>query len=67
MNRELKSLLIKKGVKQVAIAKKANVSRSTVSGVLGGHAQSKPVKKATAEMLNISLDRLEKLWVRKAA
>ena len=67
MNRQLKALLIRKGVKQTMIAKRANVARSTVSVVLGGHQQSLPVKRATAELLNISLDRLEKLWTRKAA
>ena len=75
MNRKLKSLLIKNGIKQKDIAKRVaeitgrpdGVSRSTVSGVLGGHAQSRPVKQATADLLGINIDRLEKLWVRKVA
>ncbi|MBW4056535.1 MAG: helix-turn-helix domain-containing protein [Proteobacteria bacterium] len=67
MNRELKALLIKNGIKQKTIAEQAGVSRSTVSGVLGGHAQSKTVKGTTARLLNISIDRLERLWARKAA
>ena len=67
MNRQLKALLIRQGIKQTMIAKEARVARSTVSVVLGGHQQSLPVKRATAKLLNISLERLEKLWTRKAA
>lgn len=65
MNRKLKSLLIEKGVKQATIARIAGVTRSTVSGVLGGHAQSKRVKAVAAELLDISVDMLENLWEHK--
>jgi transcriptional regulator with XRE-family HTH domain len=67
MNRKLKSLLIKNGIKQKDIAEKAGVSRVTVSVVMGGHGSSQRIKAVTAELLGISLDKFEKIWERKAA
>jgi transcriptional regulator with XRE-family HTH domain len=67
MNRKLKALLIAQGIKQKDIALRAGVSRITVSCVLGGHAESRPIKQATADLLKISYNKLETLWERKAA
>ncbi|MDD2367636.1 MAG: helix-turn-helix transcriptional regulator [Desulfuromonadaceae bacterium] len=67
MNRKLKSLLIENGVKQADIARKIGVNRSTVSSVLGGHQNSQHVKSATAELLGLRIEQLEKLWKRRAA
>jgi predicted XRE-type DNA-binding protein len=67
MNSEIKILMIKKQVKQKAIATAAKVKPCTVSNVLAGRQQSIPIKRITAGMLGISMDRLEKLWSRKAA
>lgn len=67
MNRKLKALLIKNGVKQTEIAKLAGVARSTVSCVLGGHEKSRPIMQATAKLLKMPVERLEKMWSRNKA
>lgn len=68
MNRDLKALLVKKNIKHKDIAKEAGgVSRQTVAVVIGGYGQSKAIKNATAKLLNIPIEKLEKLCIRKAA
>jgi len=66
MNRKIKSLLIKNGIKQADIAKKLGYSRGTVSGAINGHHQSRPVKQAVADMLKMDYDKLCKIWGKAA-
>lgn len=63
MNRKIKALLIKNGIKQVDIANELGIKRCTVSAVIGGHGQSRPVKRKVAELLKVDY---EKLWGKAA-
>lgn len=63
MNRKVKSLLIENGIKQADIAKELGVTRGTVSAAITGYHQSRRVKQAVADALNIDY---EKLWGKAA-
>ncbi len=63
MNRKVKSLLIKNGIKQADIARELGFTRGTVSGAINGHHQSHTVKQKVADMLQIDY---EKLWGKAA-
>lgn len=63
MNRKIKALLIKRGIKQKDIAESykrdgQSVSRGLVSGVINGHSESKPLKKHIAKMVGWEYERL---------
>lgn len=66
MNLEIKAQLVRNGIKIKDVAAEANVARSTVSVVLNGHQNSRPIKETIARMLNMEYGKLNKLW-RKAA
>jgi transcriptional regulator with XRE-family HTH domain len=59
MNRIVKALLVKRGIKQKDLAEELGVLLSTVSGVINGHHSSKRIKKHIAEKLDKPY---EKLW-----
>ena len=63
MNRKVKSLLIKNGIKQADIAKELGITRGTVSGAIGGHHESKAIKQKVADLLKLDY---EKLWGKAA-
>lgn len=63
MNRKLKSLLVRKGIKQKEIADALGINRCVVSNVIAGRSQSRPVKRKIAEMLNADY---HKLWGKAA-
>lgn len=56
---DIKSLLIKRGKKQVAIAIELKVSPAAVSRVIKGITKSRRIKQAIAEALN---EKVEDLW-----
>jgi transcriptional regulator with XRE-family HTH domain len=63
MNRKIKGLLITRGIKQKDIAVALGVKRCTVSNVISGRAQSRPIKRKIAELLKVDY---EKLWGKAA-
>lgn len=63
MNRKVKALLIKKGIKQKQIADALGITPGTVSGAIGGHYESRPVKEKVAQLLQMDY---EKLWGKAA-
>jgi len=63
MSRKIKSMLIRKGIKQTDIAKALGVSKITVSVVINGYGHSRRIKLKVAEMLNVDY---EKLWGKAA-
>lgn len=63
MNRKVKSLLIRQGIKQAEIAKELGLKRCTVSGVINGHTDSKRIKEYIAKRLKMDF---EKLWGKAA-
>ena len=64
MNREIKALLILKGIKQVDIANRLGVSRAAVSVVVSGKGSSRRIKETIAKILNREMS---SLWKNKAA
>jgi DNA-binding XRE family transcriptional regulator len=57
--KEIKILLLEHDIKQVQIAKKLKVSRTAVSLVIKGTAQSRRIKAAIAQALKM---KIEDLW-----
>jgi predicted transcriptional regulator len=58
--RNVKALLVKRGITHTQIAKDLGISRAAVSGVLGGLWESDRVKNHIARILNKDCDRLWK-------
>ena len=58
MNREIKAMLILKGIKQADIAKELHVSRAAVSAVVCGKGTSRRIKEHIARRLNKDIDDL---------
>ncbi|MRR33187.1 XRE family transcriptional regulator [bacterium] len=63
MNRKVKSILIRRGIKQTEIAEELGLRRCTVSAVINGHTDSRRVKEYIAKRLNMDF---EKLWGKAA-
>lgn len=59
MNRKVKSILVRRGIKQKDIAEELDLKRSTVSGCINGHNDSKRIKEYIAKRLNMDY---VKLW-----
>lgn len=53
MNRKIKALLVEKGIKQKEIAEELAVTPGLVSGVIGGHFNSRRIKQAIADKLKM--------------
>jgi len=64
MSREIKALLIKKGIKQSDIATELEVTPGCISGVVNGHYRSKRVEQAIADKLKMPY---QKVWRGNAA
>lgn len=62
-NNEIKALLVRKGIRQVDIARKLNVTRGTVSAVLNGLRESNRVRRTIARALGL---KVSDLWPREA-
>ena len=60
--RKIKAMMIERGIKQKDIAQALGVTRACISVVLNGYQNSKRVKAAIAEALNI---KYEALWAEK--
>jgi len=56
--RKIKATLIEKGILQKEIAEKIGVTRSCVSSIINGHRQSRKVKQAVADALNVNVGEL---------
>jgi DNA-binding LacI/PurR family transcriptional regulator len=68
MNRKIKAMLMERGIKISDVANRAGLAVPTVSGAINGHWASKTVREAVARELNLSMDKLNRLWkTRKAA
>lgn len=63
MNRKIKSLLVKHGIKQKDIAAELGLTIGTVSGAINGHFESRRVKQHVADLLQKDYD---KLWGKAA-
>lgn len=63
MNRKIKSLLVKHGIKQKDIAAELGLTIGTVSGAINGHFKSRRIQQKVAELLSMDY---EKLWGRAA-
>jgi predicted transcriptional regulator len=63
MNRKIKSILVRRGIKQKEIAEELGLDISTVSGCINGHNGSKRIKEYIAKRLNMDY---AKLWGRAA-
>lgn len=63
MNRKIKALLIRNGIKQKDIAEALGIKLGSVSGAINGHFESRPVKRKVAELLRMDY---EKLWGKAA-
>ena len=59
MYRNVKAILVRKGIRQKQLAAEIGVLPATVSGVLNGHHNSRHIKDAIAKKLNMDF---EKLW-----
>lgn len=54
MNRKIKALLIEKGIKQKELAEELSITPGVISGVIGGHFESRRVKIHIAQRLGMS-------------
>lgn len=55
----IKALLAARGIKEIDIARRLNITRSAVSLIINGHKSSRRVQKTISDMLNIPY---EQLW-----
>ena len=63
MYNNVKSILVRRGIRQTELAKELEVLPSTVSGVLNGHHHSQRIQAYIAQKLKI---KYEKLWGKAA-
>lgn len=63
MNRTVRSLLVKNGIKHKEIAAALGLARPTVSGVISGHWRSENVERYIADLLKKDH---KKLWGKAA-